>query len=284
MMESFFIGPIKVEIINGSEIDNSLQVCDEQTCTVKYNLKFEYIPSLDIPEEVNWNKRRTYCWGEGEESYYLCCVDDRSLDLNEVDYRTWRCMVAKDFTSCKMVRPSCSHKSFFQTIIFTQILSGFSVSHPFSYCHGCVASINNKGIVFLGNSGAGKSTISEILTQSGSVVVTDDKFLLFKDENEMRIAAIPRDAPGPTFFNPRIVNANRIFVLDKNADLGEYKIDLQSRYLTIAETIFVIPDVLHVNKVTGQILKLFSMLEGIPISRLGFDKDPQSATFLYGIV
>jgi hypothetical protein len=79
--------------------------------------------------------------------------------------------------------------------------------------HGCGIEKDGEGILFIGESGAGKSTIANLWNQDGGIeILSDDRVIVRKSGNDFRIYGTPWHGESQ-FVSPRGVPLKKIFFL-----------------------------------------------------------------------
>lgn len=277
----FYIGPIRVTIEGASEHDRAkMSVCQKILYPVAYEITLSHSLLHPIPSSIEWFHKKTHVWGVTDDAYYLWCRRpfERVDNLSNPD-SFWRCRIKKDISQCEITPPLDTVDSFLDTLIFSRLLAAFVANRPLLLCHCAVALINNVGVVFLGESDAGKTTISKIITDGRGQVLSDDRGLVFGSESgELFVTGVPRSVKKPAYFFGKVVPVRRVFLLDKFSEIGEYPLDPRRRYIALAESFFMTSSV--VADPTVQILKSYTFFKDIRISRLGFDKSQQTWEFL----
>jgi len=101
--------------------------------------------------------------------------------------------------------------------------------------HSCGIAIEDRGIIFLGESGAGKSTIARMWAQENGVdILSDDRVIVRKQGREFRVYGTPWHGEA-AFGSPREARLERIFFLrhgQKNSAQDMKGLDLVSHLLT----------------------------------------------------
>jgi energy-coupling factor transporter ATP-binding protein EcfA2 len=78
--------------------------------------------------------------------------------------------------------------------------------------HGCGLIKGNKTFVFMGDSGAGKTTISKILNRNGLSILSDDRIIIRKKRNSFFSYGTPWAGEGK-FFSSKTAPLDGIFFL-----------------------------------------------------------------------
>jgi hypothetical protein len=101
--------------------------------------------------------------------------------------------------------------------------------------HACGISRKETGIIFVGESGAGKSTIARLLSEEkGIEVLSDDRVIVRRENGSLRIYGTPWHGSG-AFASPKAAKLKRIFFLRHGTTNSITKvegIDPPSRLLT----------------------------------------------------
>jgi hypothetical protein len=282
MQSAFYIGTIRI-VIDSSFDFIDYPVSKEKRCDSSFNLTFSLNQSHYLPSSVEWIHGKTHKWGRSERAYYLWSKKrlefiDASSDITSL----WRCTIEKDFSRCIVTPPKINTQSFWETLIFNRILTGFVVNKPMVVCHCCASYINNVGIVFLGKSGAGKSTLAQIISNENGCVLADDRTLLFRaKDNKLYMAGVPQKTDKKCFYNNIVVPVQKVFLLQKDYPLGVYKLNTKDRYIALAESLFQAPFILSQTIHKTQLLNCYNLFNGINVQKLGFENNSKTWDFLH---
>lgn len=92
--------------------------------------------------------------------------------------------------------------SIIETTPFLMLFMTVLVKHNGFILHSAGVSINDKGYIFCGRSGSGKTTISNLFRQSGkAVLLTDEALLIRKQGSDVRIYGTPWKGSGDDIYN-----------------------------------------------------------------------------------
>jgi hypothetical protein len=83
--------------------------------------------------------------------------------------------------------------------------------------HGCGVADGARGLLFLGQSGAGKSTMARLWQRAGSTILSDDRVIVRRDGTRVLMHGTPWHGDEP-FASPGPVELARIFFLRHGAD------------------------------------------------------------------
>jgi hypothetical protein len=288
----FSIGPIQItgtkELFNSDTFSNLQKKIDYD---LTYKIVFKVNRSCLLPSSIKWFCKKTHHWGIGEDFYYLRCGEQHKPIYESTDSTLfWCCKIKKDFSECIVTPPLSRSNNFLHTLIFNRVFSGFiTFQEIMIFCHCCSAIINNVGIIFLGDSGAGKTTLATIIQQGGGHILSDDQALLFQKDDKLLMTGIPRGNGDYPYFSDIVVPVNKIFLLDKHSPIGEYDINLKERYMSISKSFFgttIIPlyqpDPL--TQFSKQIVKHFGLFKDLEMKRLGFEKSYKTWRYLCEII
>ncbi len=127
--------------------------------------------------------------------------------------------------------PRRFHKAFFvassdrwilsETHIFNSVLLVATWWHVLNggLClHAAATSRNNQGFLFLGESGAGKSTVSGLSAELDIPVLAEDRVFLHNQKNTYILAAGPHQSTEYTHYTNLRTNLSGIFILVKDGD------------------------------------------------------------------
>jgi hypothetical protein len=104
-----------------------------------------------------------------------------------------RLYITHDFTEGKFYRRCADSDDFFPwRYPFDQLLMiGYLGKAKGVMVHSCGVFFNGEGMLFLGASGTGKSTLSSVLSKQGASILSDDRIVIRKDSNGAFIYGTP---------------------------------------------------------------------------------------------
>ena len=108
-------------------------------------------------------------------------------------------------------------------------VSSILVNEGFLTLHSASISQNHRGFLFIGESGAGKTTLAEIARKAGIPVINDELSMLRSEEPES-VRLYPPPFWGPSFFSPKMYQApsewiagiplHTVFSLERSSEPG----------------------------------------------------------------
>jgi hypothetical protein len=80
-------------------------------------------------------------------------------------------------------------------------------------CHGCAVVYEGRGLLFLGHSGAGKTTMARLWSAiPGATILSDERVIIRRDAGGYRLYGTPWPGEG-RFFNPLSAPLDRLYIL-----------------------------------------------------------------------
>lgn len=185
----------------------------------KNDLKYD----LDRLTAIVKKQKSVYVWIEDTFNRVLC-FGRRGLPLCENDEKDiWFLICDNQFSNCILsIDPmviSCT--DYFSAELFSRpwiprlFSSYISKTNRFILHGACVQISRDKGILFLGNSGAGKSTACTILQNDGYNVLSDDRVLIKFSEVEQKLFCYgtPWNIKNPHFSRNDMIEVMAFFFL-----------------------------------------------------------------------
>ena len=144
------------------------------------------IHSIIITNEMflrNIGHDNTYVWIKKENHNYMIFAK-RLQKLRDADWRDiWILDCNNEFENCILYISLCIDESMIVEEIFIRpwlqrLVIAYSSRSRFVLVHGALIDIEGTGIIFLGDSGSGKSTMCDLINNSNAMVIADDRFIL----------------------------------------------------------------------------------------------------------
>jgi hypothetical protein len=142
--------------------------------------------------------------------------------------------------------------------------------------HACGAVVSNRGLVFAGHSGDGKTTLAGLLSSEGTPLLSDERIAVRKTERGFATFGTPWPGEGNVVSNASHLLAG-MFVLRKAEHhlLGQISPSLAADLLARTIVPYYLPDV------AARILEVFSHLaEEVPFRELHFSRSPGLTSLL----
>lgn len=159
----------------------------------------------------------TYTWIVKGERYYMV-FSKRLQKLVEADISdVWILECNADYSECILQIPSSTDAS---DIIhemsmrpwLQRLFIARSSKCNYALLHGALVDFEGKGIVFLGDSGAGKSTMCDIIKTTKATIIADDRFILdFSDE--LVCFGTPWNIKNPQYSINMCSNLTKVFLI-----------------------------------------------------------------------
>lgn len=246
------------------------------------------IAGLDLRLELSENKWHEYC----QKKYANFVIDKLSASGLTIQVIFIKSTRAKDIkfrylpiNKVKIFFPnSLYHFDLFNYAV-KNIFGGYLLNHQGCMLHGSAVEIGGRGVIFVGEPGAGKSTIAKKLKIK---ILADDRSLVRFIENKPRVFCSPFYDRVNFEKNQANLDLKAIFILKKKIKLDKIKID---RLNSSTEAVFriiphiVIREELPADQKHRQWQKVFlqaeKLVKYIPIYSLSWPLEETSSKELY---
>jgi len=168
--------------------------------------------------EINYNElKKIYCnedwlvsYRDQENNYVLSFLSDEISCISAIK-------ILANFSEVEIY--ICEEKisehniSLFETTPFLMGSMMILLNNNGVVLHSSAMILNNQGILFCGESGAGKTTISEIFSKSPSTVLTDESVILRKINEKLYMYGSPWKGSGANFYKNACHEVNYLYFI-----------------------------------------------------------------------
>lgn len=135
--------------------------------------------------------------------------------------------------------------------------------------HAVGLNIKNRGVLFPGQSGAGKTTLAEMAPRK--VVFSDELVCIRKDKKSFLIIGTPFMGEFKKGFSNSILPLEGVFLLNKTQECRLRKITKDEAVVKLLKTVLFFSDDLYINKKLFNLV--YEMVRKFPIYEIGYDKN-----------
>lgn len=183
------------------------------------------IKLLDIkfkPQKYSFpkNEHSTYIW-QRKKGNYVLWFSFRGLFLDECQEKSVWCLVGdKDLENWELYIPDLSKMSGKRLSYelenrpwLQRLFICYCMNRNEAVMHGALCNINDKGYLFLGDSGVGKSTMCSILEKDFDVY-SDDRFIIKLVDNHLMAYGTPWNIKNKKYCFQRSIRVEKIYFLN----------------------------------------------------------------------
>lgn len=128
-------------------------------------------------------------------------------------------------------------------LVFNEVIKNKGI-----YLHGSAVQTNHGAVIFLGKSGAGKSTISSLLSPEYPVLADDQLFIVHKDNNYYFYQSFIPESNSSILPHLDIIPLWRLFFLKKSFSvIATHILSKSEVYRNITPQLFTTPDDAHIS-------------------------------------
>lgn len=159
----------------------------------------------------------TYTWIMNGESHYMIFSKRLQKLVNSEISDIWILECDNDYSECILYIPSCTDDvDIINELSIRPWLQRLFIAHS-SICnlallHGALVDFEGRGIVFLGDSGSGKSTMCDIIKSTKATIIADDRFIL-DFSGELTCFGTPWNIKNPHYSINMHTTIAKVFIL-----------------------------------------------------------------------
>lgn len=152
------------------------------------SIKIDRTAVMNIENFYNANSKNlhcslTYTWIVKGSHHYMLFSKRLQKLLESALSDIWILECNDDFSECVLHIPFCTETSeIMHEIVIRPWLQRLFIARSwksnFAVFHGALIDIDGTGVVFLGDSGSGKSTMCDLINTTKATVIADDRFIL----------------------------------------------------------------------------------------------------------
>lgn len=159
----------------------------------------------------------THSWVLKENKYYMF-FSKRLQKIAEASFSDmWMLECNEEFTDCILNIPVCrDHSKIINELLLRPWMQRLFIARSwrsnYLVFHGALIELNGTGLLFYGDSGAGKSTMCDIIKGEKANIIADDRFIMDISEKSVCYGT-PWNIKNPHYSTNKKTSASKIFIL-----------------------------------------------------------------------